>query len=619
MPLQKIQFAPGINKEGTEYTADSGWFDSDKIRFRKGRPEKIGGWAKYATVAFLGVCRSIFAWSTLSNVKYIGIGTHLKFYVMEGVSPNDVTPLRLTTSAGDATFAATDGSSTLIVAETAHGALQNDFVTFSGAAGLAGSGNNITAAVLNQEYQIATIVGANSYAIIAKDTAGDIVAANSADTGNGGGSVVARYQINTGLTNYLPAAGWGADPWSEGVWGSASGDFQGEQLRIYSQDNFGEDLVFNARGGGIYYWDSSEGLDERAVDITSLGSASDCPTIAAQVLVSDNDQHVVAFGANNLGSAAQDPLLVRWSDQESISDWTPTATNTAGGVRINSGSNIVGAVQTRQEILLWTDVSTHSMRFVGAPFIFQFTTISSDIAMISPNAAVNARGNVYFMDKSGFYVYNGAVQQIPCSVQDYVLSNLNISQAYKVFAAENNDFSEIIWFYPVGVGDTEITNYVSFNYNENLWAVGTLSRGAWLDAGVLDNPLASSTITSSENNYIYNHEVGHNDDGAPMVAYIESGDLEIGDGQNFMMIDRVIPDFSFSGAGDPSLDMTIKGSNYPLETASTLAEVTITEATQQSNIRVRSRHAVLRLESAGMGYGWRLGGLRFGMRQDGMR
>ena len=616
MPLRKIQFAPGIDKEGTEYTADSGWFDSDKIRFRKGRPEKIGGWAKLNTTAFLGVCRSLFSWASLEAIKYIGAGTHLKFYVIEGVAPNDITPIRNTTSAGDVTFSATNGSSTVTVTDTGHGAVQNDFVTFSGAASL---GGNVNATVLNQEYQVASVTSANAFTIVAKDTSGNTVTANSSDSGNGGGSTVGAYQINTGLTDYVSAAGWGANPWGDGTWGSGSALSVSGQLRLFSQDNFGEDLVFNVRNGGIFYWDESNGLTTRGVNIASLAGASNCPTVAAQVLVSDNDQHVIAFGANPIGSTDQDPLFVRFSDQQSITDWTPTATNTAGGVRINSGSEIVGALQTRQEILIWTDVSVHSMRFVGAPFVFQFTTISSDVSMISPNAAVNARGNVYFMDKTGFYLYNGAVQQIPCSVQDFVLSNLNVSQAFKVFAAENNTYSEIIWFYPVGTGNTEITNYVSYNYNENLWAVGTLGRGAWLDSGVLDGPIASSVTTSTNDNYIFNHEVGYDDDGSPMTAFIESGDLEIGDGQNFMMIDRVVPDFSFSGSATPSVNMTIKGSNFPLETPSSIATATITNTTKQSNIRARARHTVLRLESTGSGYGWRLGGFRFGMRQDGRR
>jgi len=617
MPLQKIQFSPGVNKEGTEYTADSGWFDSDKVRFRKGRPEKIGGWTKYTENSFLGVCRSVFAWASLAVVKYVGMGTTLKFYVVEGVNPNDITPLRVTTSAGDVTFSASNGSSTVTVTDTSNGAAKNDFVTFSDAASLGGT---ITAAVLNQEYQIAALSNANVYTIVAKDTSGDTVTANSSDSGNGGSAVVGAYQITTGLNTYVSAVGWGAAPWGDGTWGSGAALAISEQLRLYSQDNFGEDLIFNVRNGGIYYWDQSSGVGTRGVDISSLGGASNCPTAAAQVMVSDNDQHVIAFGSNTLGSAVQDPLLVRWSDQENAADWTPTATNTSGGVRVNSGSVIVGAVQTRQEILIWTDTSLHSMRFVGAPFVFQFTLVSADVSMISPNSAVNARGNVFFMDKTGFYVYNGAVQKLPCSVQDYVFSGMNMTQTFKVFAAENNAFSEIIWFYPAGEGIPDITNYVIYNYEENLWSVGTLARGAWLDSGVLDKPLASSVTTDTDANYLYSHEVGYDDDGSALTAYIESGDLEIGDGERFTMINRVVPDFNFSGeTGDASIAMTIKGSNYPLETASTLATATITSSTTQSNVRARARHTILRVESSGVGFGWRLGGFRFGMRQDGRR
>ena len=617
MPLQKIQFSPGVNKEGTEYTADSGWFDSDKVRFRKGRPEKIGGWTKYTESSFLGVCRSTFAWASLAVVKYVGLGTTLKFYVVEGVNPNDITPLRVTTSAGDVTFSASNGSSTVTVTDASNGAAKNDFVTFSDAASLGGT---ITAAVLNQEYQIAALSSANVYTIVAKDTSGDTVTANSSDSGNGGSAVVGAYQITTGINTYVSAVGWGASPWGDGTWGSGAALGIAGQLRLYSQDNFGEDLIFNVRNGGIYYWDQSSGVETRGVSIASLGGASNCPTAAAQVMVSDNDQHVIAFGSNTLGSAVQDPLLVRWSDQESAADWTPTATNTSGGVRVNSGSVIVGAVQTRQEILIWTDTSLHSMRFVGAPFVFQFTLVSADVSMISPNSAVNARGNVFFMDKTGFYVYNGAVQQLPCSVQDYVFSGMNMTQAFKVFAAENNAFSEIIWFYPAGEGVPDITNYVIYNYEENLWSVGTLARGAWLDSGVLDGPVASSVTTDTDANYLYSHEVGYDDDGSALTAYIESGDLEIGDGERFTMIDRVVPDFNFSGeTGDASIAMTIKGSNFPLETASTLATATITSSTTQSNIRARARHTILRVESSGVGFGWRLGGFRFGMRQDGRR
>ena len=617
MALSKIKFAPGVNKEGTEYSADAGWFDADKIRFRQGRPEKIGGWQKFSETSFLGVCRSIHDWSSLESIRYIGLGTHLKFYVVSGDLFNDVTPIRLTSGAGDATFAATDGSSTITVTENAHGAVVNDFVTFSDAASL---GGNVVAAVLNQEYQIASVPTTNTFTIVAKDTSGATVTANASDTGNGGSSTVAAYQINTGTNAFATGTGWGTAGWGVTAFGSVSSISSAGQLRLFSQDNFGEDLVFNPRGGGIYYWDESSGTGARGVNISSLAGASNVPTIALQVMVSDIDQHVIAFGSNPIGSSQIDPLFIRFSDQENAADWTPTATNTAGGVRINSGSQIIGAVQGRQEILVFTDVSLHSMRFVGAPFTFQFQTVSTDISMISPNAAVNARGSVYFMDKGGFYVYNGSVQPLPCSVKDYVFSNLNEDQSFKVFAAENNAFSEVIWYYPIGSGDTEITNYVSYNYAENLWSVGTLVRGAWRGAGTRNKPLATSVITDTDNNYLYSHEVGFDDDGSPMTAYVESGDLEIEEGQRFMMISRVIPDFAFSGTtSDASIAMTIKGKDFPLGSTSTLATTTVTSSTDQNHVRARARHPIVRLESSGSGYGWRLGDLRFDIRSDGRR
>ena len=617
MALSKIKFAPGVNKEGTEYSADAGWFDADKIRFRQGRPEKIGGWEKFSETSFLGVCRSIHDWSSLESIRYIGLGTHLKFYVVSGDLFNDITPIRLTSGAGDPTFAATNGSSTITVTENAHGAVVNDFVTFSDAASL---GGNVVAAVLNQEYQIASVPTTNTFTIVAKDTSGATVTANASDTGNGGSSTVAAYQINTGTNTFATGTGWGTAGWGVTAFGSVSSISSAGQLRLFSQDNFGEDLVFNPRGGGIYYWDESSGTGARGVNISSLAGASNVPTIALQVMVSDIDQHVIAFGSNPIGSSQIDPLFIRFSDQENAADWTPTATNTAGGVRINSGSQIIGAVQGRQEILVFTDVSLHSMRFVGAPFTFQFQTVSTDISMISPNAAVNARGSVYFMDKGGFYVYNGSVQPLPCSVKDYVFSNLNEDQSFKVFAAENNAFSEVIWYYPIGSGDTEITNYVSYNYAENLWSVGTLVRGAWRGAGTRNKPLATSVITDTDNNYLYSHEVGFDDDGSPMTAYVESGDLEIEEGQRFMMISRVIPDFAFSGTtSDASIDMTIKGKDFPLGSTSTLATATVTSSTDQNHVRARARHPIVRLESSGSGYGWRLGDLRFDIRSDGRR
>jgi hypothetical protein len=615
MALRKVKFAPGVNKEGTDYTADQGWVDSDKIRFRQGNPEKIGGWQKYLLDSFEGVCRSLHAWSTLSSVKHIGVGTNLKFYITEGNSYKDVTPLRSTTSAGDVTFAASNGSSTLTVTDSGHGAVVNDFVTFSGAASLGGL---IIASALNQEYQIASVADGNTYTVTAKDTSGDTLTANASDSGNGGGSVVGAYQINTGLNAFIASQGWGADGWGFGGFGSSTAISSGNQLRLFSQDNFGEDLIFNVRGGGIYYSDVSAGLNNRAVNITALSGASDAPTVALQVMVSDTDQHVIAFGCNAIGSSTIDPLFVRFSTQESARDWTPTATNTAGGIRINSGSLIVGAVQSRQEILVFTDRSVHSMRFVGGAFVFELSLISTDVSMISPNAAIDVGGQVYFMDEGGFYVYNGSVQTLPCSVKNHVFSNLNKSQAYKVFAAENSAYSEVTWFYPVGTGNTEITNYVTYDYAENLWSIGTLERGAWNDYGTGTAPLAASVITSSNANYLYEHETGHDDDGSAMTAFIESGDLEINDGESFMFVNRIIPDFTFSGA-DPEVNLTLKGRNYPLESTTTLSSATVNQSTTESHVRARARHPVLRIESSGTGYGWRLGTLRFQIRQDGRR
>ena len=615
MALRKVKFAPGVNKEGTDYTADQGWVDSDKIRFRQGNPEKIGGWQKYLLDSFEGVCRSLHAWSTLSSVKHIGVGTNLKFYITEGNSYKDVTPLRATTSAGDVTFAASNGSSTLTVTDSGHGAVVNDFVTFSGAASLGGL---IIASALNQEYQIASVSDVNTYTVTAKDTSGDTLTANASDSGNGGGSVVGAYQINTGLNAFIASQGWGADGWGFGGFGSSTAISSGNQLRLFSQDNFGEDLIFNVRGGGIYYSDVSAGLNNRAVNITALSGASDAPTVALQIMVSDTDQHVIAFGCNAIGSSTIDPLFVRFSTQESAKDWTPTATNTAGGIRINSGSLIVGAVQSRQEIIVFTDRSVHSMRFVGGAFIFELSLISTDVSMISPNAAIDVGGQVYFMDEGGFYVYNGSVQTLPCSVKNHVFSNLNKSQSYKVFAAENSAYSEVTWFYPVGTGNTEITNYVTYDYAENLWSIGTLERGAWSDYGTGTAPLAASVITSSNANYLYEHETGHDDDGSAMTAYIESGDLEINDGESFMFVNRIIPDFTFSGA-DPEVNLTLKGRNYPLQSTTTLSSATVNQSTTESHVRARARHPVLRIESSGTGYGWRLGTLRFQIRQDGRR
>lgn len=614
--LKKYVFKPGINKEGTSYAEEGGWFDSDKIRFRSGRPEKIGGWQKNSNNTFLGTCRNMHSWRDKGQTDYIGLGTHLKLYVKEGDSFYDVTPIRATTTNG-ITFAATDGSSTITATDSSHGAIIGDFVTISGAATLGGL---ITAAVLNQEYEIATIIDGNSYTVEAKDTAGATVTANASDTGNGGASVVGAYQINTGLNTYVASSGFGAGTWGAGGWGGSTAISAGNQLRLYSQDTFEDNLLFNVRGGGVYYWIESTGTGTRAVALPDVAGALEAPILALQVMVSETDAHTICFGCNEQGQTTINPLHIRWSDQRNPIDWKQTSLNSSRSVTLSSGSFIVGAIKTRQEILVFTDNSIHTMRFSGKPFVYQFDVINEGLSMISPNAATNAGDMVFFMDRGGFYFYNGSIQRLTCTVLDYVFSNINKDQEYKVFATTSVDFSEVYWYYPVGSGNTECTNYVSYNYMEDSWAIGTLTRAAWIPANTRRYPIASSAITYSDNNYLYNHENGYDADGVAMNAYVESGGVEIGDGEQFMFVNRLIPDFEFRGTtASASMNLTMKGKDFPLNSSSTLATATVTENSNQSFVRARTRESIIRVESSGTGYGWTLGQLRFDVRPDGRR
>lgn len=639
MPLTKLQFQPGINKETTSYSNEGGWFDMDKVRFRAGYPEKIGGWTRLGLKSFLGSCRALHPWRTISLDNYLGVGTSDKYYIESGQGYYDITPIRVTTSAGDVTFAATNGSSTITVTDTNHEAVEGDFVTFSGAATL---GGNITANVLNQEYQIATIVNSNSYTITAREvnTVADItvdgaytpvaVAANSSDTGNGGSSVVGAYQINTGLETSVFGNGWGAGTWSRGTWGSAATiNAQTDTLRLWSHDNFGEDLIINVYNGGVYYWDASAStpLSQRAVPLSSLSGASNTPSIAAKVLVSDVDRHVIAFGCNPLGSSTQDPLLIRFSDQEDAADWTPTTTNTAGDLLVGSGSRIITAVETRQQILVFTDISLHAMQYLGPPFTFGINMVSENITIASPNAAIAIQDNVYWMGANEFYVYTGAVQKIPCSVKDYVFSDFNEGQAEKIFAASNTAYSEVWWFYSSSSSST-VDRYVVYNYVQNIWYYGTLDRGAWIDRGVVDYPIAAGL-----DGYLYYHENGFDDGStAPATAisaYIESSQFDIGDGNNFSFVSRVIPDVTFrnSTSLNPSVTLTMKARNFPGgnylqtddETVTRTATAPVEQFTNQVYVRLRGRSMALRVESSETGVGWRLGSPRMDVRQDGRR
>jgi hypothetical protein len=631
--LSKINFKPGFYKESTEYHAGPTWYDGDKVRFRKGMPESIGGWQKYPlgvifpqgedggaeTGTFRGVCRSLYDWGTAESVKYIGIGTNLKFYVETGGTASDITPIRSTTSAGDVTFSATSGSSSITVSDTGHGAVPGDYVSFSGAVSL---GGNITATVLNHEYEVDTIIDADSYTITARNIDQTEVTANVSDSGNGGASVVGAYQLNSGTNTYLQSTGYGVGDYGDGPYsGAGTLSFAG-QLRLWTQDAFGDDLIFCPRGGPIYFWDESGGVDARAVILGDLSGASNAPVIALQIMVSPVDRHVIALGTNAIGSSTVDPLLVRWADQETVTNWTPSATNTAGAQVLSSGTGIVGAVKTRHEILIFTDTSLTSMRFSGEPYIFQFAVVAENISMISPNAAASTGDAVFFMDIGGFYVYNGTVERLNCDVLSYVYENLDRDQGFKVFTANNPDNNEVTWFYPSGdSGTSEINSYVTYNYKENCWTTGTFERGAWSQAQTKSYPIASTCdVDNVKENYLLYHEIGYNGEGAAINSYIESGKVSIEDGDRFAFVKRLLPDFAWHGASE-NADMAVKvmGADFSMDEPTTLAEVTVNEDTKQNHVRVRARDVVLRFEANGSGYGWTMGGFRIDLRTDGMR
>jgi len=630
MPLTKLQFRPGLVRDTTSYSNEGGWFDCDKIRFRSGVPEKIGGWEKISNSQFLGTCRALKPFRALDGTPFTGVGTHLKYYIEKGGGYNDITPIRATTAAGDVTFSATNGSSTITVSDNAHGAVANDFVTFSGAVTL---GGNITAAVLNQEYQIVTIVSDNSYTVTAKDSNGDAVTANASDTGNGGSSVVGTYQINVGLDTTVGGTGWGAGTWGRGTWGSsATLSAVTDVLRLWSHDNFGEDLLFNVRDGGIYYWDKSSSSTPpftRGVALSDrAGADSTTPTIAKQVLVSDRDRHVIVFGCdpeNNIG--VQDPMLIRFSDQENPTVWQSTATNTAGDLRLGSGSEIICAVETRQQVLVYTDTAVYAMQFLGPPFTFGVTLISENTTIMSPNTAKAVDDQVFWMGDEDFYVYNGQVQKLPCPVRSYVFNDFNDTQAEKAFAALNSTDNEVWWFYP-STSSEEVDRYVTYNYLENVWYFGTLNRTAWVDRGVRAYPLAAST-----DNYLYSQELGLNDGSTvpaqAISSYIESSQIDIGDGDSFAFIRRLIPDVTFTGssATNPSANFLIKtrnfpGANFNMTSTSDIvrsATVPVEQFTDQAHIRLRGRSMTLRVESDELDVQWRLGSPRLDIRPDGRR
>lgn len=711
MPLMKLQFSPGVNRETTGYANEGGWWDIDKVRFRMGYPEKIGGWVKFSPSYFLGTCRFITPWTALDSNQYVGFGTNSKFYVFGGGTYNDVTPLRDTTVAGAVTFAVgyttlngaitatqetltltsvtnfptsggrikidsevitydtisgstlggltrgADGttaathsngadvsSCSIIVSDTAHGAYEGDYVTFSGAASL---GGNITAAVLNQEYHVDSVIDANSYVVSSRavSSIADITMADgldptyvfsaAGDSGDGGAAVVGAYQINSGLNTSISGTGWGAGPWSRGGWGSAASvTVPGAQLRLWGGDNFGEDLIFNVRDGGVYYWAKDTGYP-RAIALSALPGAAATPTVAKQIMISDVDRHVIAFGCDDeFTPGIQDPLLIRFSSQEDAAVWETLPTNTAGSLRIGTGSEIVAAIETKQQIVVITDVSVHAMQYLGPPFTFGISMLSDNISIAGPNAAISVDDAVFWMGSGDFFVYDGVVSQLPCTVKDYVFSDINDGQTAKIVCGVNQNFNEVWWFYP-SASSTENDRYVVYNYQQKLWYFGTMARTAWTHKNAGIYPLATSTQQLA-----FLHESGF-DDGSveppvPIAAYVESSGQDIGDGNQFAFITRIIPDITFrSSSGTPSALLTMKVANFPganfnqinavpgdrgdSRTVTRSATYPVEQYTSQLYVRLRGRSFVFRVESSELGVAWRFGVARIDIRTDGRR
>ena len=715
--LKKIIFRPGVNRENTRYASETmgnpnsatnvagGWYESEKVRFRSGSPEKIGGWARISSTTFLGVCRSLWNWITLGSLNLIGVGTNLKFYIEQGGVYNDVTPIRASSTINNNPFALT-ASTTVTVTDTSHGAITGDFVTFSGAVDIGSGSTNVTAAVLNLEFQI-TVLTANTYTITLSVTPN---AAAIAGSPGGGASVVAAYQISVGPEFQVPLVGWGAGGWGLGTWGN--GVTSTIALRIWSQNNFGEDLVFNPRGGGLYYWDATNGVTTRAVLVSSLGgdvtftdsSSTGLPTVVTATItftageglqfaggtlptgisaattyyvtavvglsfglldssgsaistsstgtdvyislienvpsvvnysfVSDASRFVFAFGCNDYGSNVLNPMLVRWSNQESVTEWLPASTNQAGSVQFSHGSQIVSAIQARQEIVVFTDSSVYSLQYVGAPVVWSSQLLGDNVSIYGPNAVALGSGTVYWMGVDKFYKYDGRIQTLRCDLRQYIFSDINKSQNLQVFASTSEGFNEVWWFY-CSAGSYTVDRYVIYNYAEDIWYYGLMGRTAWLDSGLRDYPLAATYAYN-----LVNHEEGVDDNitGTPVAiaALISSSEFDIDDGHNFGFIWRVLPDMTFRDSdGDltPQATMTLipmqnsgSGANNPRSTAGTsnatiqrIATAPIEEFTGQVYIRVRGRQLIFQMESNRLGTQWQLGAPRIDIKTDGRR
>lgn len=626
MPLKKLVLKPGVNRENTRYTNEGGWYDCDKVRFRYGTPEKIGGWARVSVNTFLGICRSLWPWATFSGATYLGTGTNLKYYIAFGGAYYDITPLRTTTTLGTDPFTG-NGTTTVTVSAPGHGCTSNDFVTFSGVTGT-------YAALLNGEFQL-TYIDANSYTI----TTSSAIPAGA----TGGSAVSAAYQIGIGGEIESPISGWGSGTWGSGTWGS--GAVGSQPLRIWNHQNFGQNLIYGPKGGALYYWDATVAnpLTTRGVALSGISGATDVPSSVNLFMVSDVSRIVMAFGCPDYGSTTLDPMLIRWSDQESAINWTSSATTQAGSIRLSHGSLIQAALQVRQEILVWTDTSLYSMQYLTGEPWWQAQLLSDNVSILSDRACAVAAGVTYWMGNEKFYLYDGRVQALPCDVREYVFRDFNYSQKELIFASTVDQFNEIWWFY-CSADSTVVNKYVVYNYAERVWYYGTLTRSAWVDAGLIgDYPVSAGTNTLIYQEFgVDNNETGT---AVPITAYITSAEFDIDDGHNFGFIWRVIPDITFrgstaeapqatlsmfplqnSGSGytrgtvpvnSTSADMSVAGENsYPIIRSAT---VPVEQFTGQVNIRVRGRQMSMKIASENLGVQWQLGAPRIDIRQDGRK
>ena len=613
MALSKLQFKPGLNRDQTNYAGEGGYYECDKVRFRSGFPQKIGGWLRYGTFTLAGICRQMFNYITTNLDNIMAYGTTEKLYLEVGENLVDITPLRatFTSPATNNCFATTNGLTTVTVNINGHGAAAEDWVTFSG---VVGPVNGIPTSELNAEFQVVT-ASSNSFTIT--------VATAATSTGSGGGTnITAAFQINAGVSVVFYGYGWGAGVWGRSGWGSGSIVPYVARQADWFMDNLDNDLVANVREGPIYYWTYDAVFNTRAVLLSSLPGATDVPTQAQQILVSQNDKHLLCFGSTPYGGGSFDPLLIRWANQDEPTNWTPAPTNTAGFLRVSRGSRIIRALPTRQEILVWTDSHLYSMQFTGTTDVFSLQEFADNVSIMSPRACISANNTTYWMGQDKFYAYSGRVETLPCTLRNYVFNDFNYDEAVQVVCGTNEQWHEVWWFYPSASSNTN-NRYVIYNYMERVWYYGSLARTAWLDSPLRQYPQAVG------GNLVYNHEQGLNDDTLPMTSFITTNDFDLQDGDQLILIKRIIPDVDFNGstATTPKVLMTMKPRNFPGSNYSNTNEpdversttVPIEQYTEQIFIRARARQMGFKIQSEDLNVQWQLGAPRLDGRPDGKR